>query len=1347
MNITLLTNIKYLTATMLMMVCCFAPSMLGAQVDCDVVTVTCNDAVQVSLNSQCELTFEFDMIVENPEDDGTYTVTLADENGDPIYDTNGDVITDNVITEAQVGMTIQVTATLDDCGVSCWGLATVLDKFPPSLICQDVTINCGDDLGTLMPVVTENCAGETLTFEDFDDGIMCDVIEDPAGVFTQYSSILERVWTVTDASGNTSSCTQNIFVNSASIDDVDFPNDFIVDYNIDDDCSVLDLTDVDPSMSGEPTFFSCPSLKFSYADLEFDMCGASTKMLRTWFVIDWCTGEFKEGGQNIEAFDDEGPVVQCGLTCHEIFTENGCTVDFNIPVPVNGMINGIDPVLPSYFDCSDVDFNIFIGLVDEAALGIDVNDMTDPCLEDSNDLPIEYTQVFPNANGEYIFPDATIGLYWFRYEFIDACGNQLLGNDGTPGFCTADVVVRDGTPPNAVCEGNTKVSLSGLTEVQVPATTIDDNSFDQCGEIVLYEIRRLDSPLCDNTDSAYGPYITFCCDDATGADIPVMLRVTDDSGMTDECVGFVCVTAPPPTLLCPANTTATLDCSQPYSDAGFDPLQLVTDCPTTFSQAETFNESGLNVCGVGTVIRTVTVTNSATGALVGSCNFTITVTGDGGLTSGDITCPADVNNIACTANFSPSDLGSEPTINNNSACSDIVTTYVDSEPFIDPDVQACFSITRKWTIIDWCTFDADIPNSGQFICEQQLNFNSVNGPVFTNECDNTIEVLDDDLDCEHPVILTAVAIDQDGCGLTSAIKYTYEVDLFSDGTIDATGATNDATDTYAVGCHIVTFYATDVCGNISSCETEFCVISQKDPTPICRAELVWTIGSDGTAEVWADDFNIKSESACGMDTDLTFSFTADGNTPFITLTCEDLSNGIGETFMFNIYVIDSSGRSEFCEVSLIVQDNLNVCPDLDASNAKVAGRVYDENFIGVQDFEVELADISDNEMVMDVTDEEGDYGFEGIEYYDEYMVAPVRNDLHKEGVSTLDIVLIQRHILNLAPITSPYKLIAADADHSLSITAADLVEIRKLVLDIISEYTYATSWQFIDANQNFIDDSNPWDYKTQVSIPELYIDIANAEFVAVKTGDVNNSVSFLLHGEEAEVRGSKALNITTIDQEFRAGDQVTVTLQANDAYQLFGTQFTVDFDATALTYLDYTPGQLALASDKVNTAYANKGQVAVAADLAYGQELAIGSELTTFYFTAKQDGRLSDVIDINSEMIVAEAYDTDLSVMDVVLNFSGNDADQVTGFVVYQNEPNPFTGSTVVPFYTETAAQVELEIFDAAGKTLYKTETAAAKGNNSFTINSDQIDASGVLYYRVQSGNQSQINKMISIKN
>jgi hypothetical protein len=57
-------------------------------------------------------------------------------------------------------------------------------------------------------------------------------------------------------------------------------------------------------------------------------------------------------------------------------------------------------------------------------------------------------------------------------------------------------------------------------------------------------------------------------------------------------------------------------------------------------------------------------------------------------------------------------------------------------------------------------------------------------------------------------------------------------------------------------------------------------------------------------------------------------------------------------------------------------------------------------------------------------------------------VTASRDDNHKNGVSTLDMVQIQKHLLGIVPFTDPYQFIAADVNNSQSVSTIDLVEIR-----------------------------------------------------------------------------------------------------------------------------------------------------------------------------------------------------------------------------------------------------------------------------------------------------------------
>ena len=98
-----------------------------------------------------------------------------------------------------------------------------------------------------------------------------------------------------------------------------------------------------------------------------------------------------------------------------------------------------------------------------------------------------------------------------------------------------------------------------------------------------------------------------------------------------------------------------------------------------------------------------------------------------------------------------------------------------------------------------------------------------------------------------------------------------------------------------------------------------------------------------------------------------------------------------------------------------------------------------------------------------MTDQSGKYTFSNLAKLNDYEIKPEKNTGHLDGITTLDLVIMQRHILGLKTLDSPYKLIAADINNSKSVTAADLVELRKVVLGVESEFKYNTSWRFVDA--------------------------------------------------------------------------------------------------------------------------------------------------------------------------------------------------------------------------------------------------------------------------------------------
>ena len=83
----------------------------------------------------------------------------------------------------------------------------------------------------------------------------------------------------------------------------------------------------------------------------------------------------------------------------------------------------------------------------------------------------------------------------------------------------------------------------------------------------------------------------------------------------------------------------------------------------------------------------------------------------------------------------------------------------------------------------------------------------------------------------------------------------------------------------------------------------------------------------------------------------------------------------------------------------------------------------------------------------------------------DYTLTPRRNDDVYNGVSTFDLLLISKHILNVDLLNSPYKVLAADANRSGSVSTLDLVAIRKVILRESNSFPNNTSWRFVSNSQ------------------------------------------------------------------------------------------------------------------------------------------------------------------------------------------------------------------------------------------------------------------------------------------
>jgi len=114
----------------------------------------------------------------------------------------------------------------------------------------------------------------------------------------------------------------------------------------------------------------------------------------------------------------------------------------------------------------------------------------------------------------------------------------------------------------------------------------------------------------------------------------------------------------------------------------------------------------------------------------------------------------------------------------------------------------------------------------------------------------------------------------------------------------------------------------------------------------------------------------------------------------------------------------------------------------------------------------------------------------------------------------------------------------------------------------------------------------------------------------------------------------------------------------------------------------------------------------------------------------------------------AEAYQASLDHLNVNILFTeGDNATVATSdFELLQNQPNPFVDATEISFVLPEAAAATLTIYDVSGRLLNLIEGDYAKGYNKVTVRTAELDATGVLYYQLDTDEFSATKKMIIIE-
>ncbi|MEL6867677.1 MAG: T9SS type A sorting domain-containing protein, partial [Bacteroidota bacterium] len=371
------------------------------------------------------------------------------------------------------------------------------------------------------------------------------------------------------------------------------------------------------------------------------------------------------------------------------------------------------------------------------------------------------------------------------------------------------------------------------------------------------------------------------------------------------------------------------------------------------------------------------------------------------------------------------------------------------------------------------------------------------------------------------------------------------------------------------------------------------------------------------------------------------------------------------------------------------------------------------------------------------------------------FLGPVQNQNPLNGVSTFDLVLIIRHILGIESLDSPYKLLAADANSTGSITAFDIVILRRLILFLDTQLADNTSWQFIPETFVFPNPSNP--FSTTIPNVVSWGGSSNSDtcftFISIKTGDVNgSSTNPFTSDQDSENRSSQNLSLQIDDPMLSAGQTYDIQVRAEAATELLGLQLALSYDQQAIAIEQIMPsGELADMTENNLVHLIDKNLLACSWNSAYPQKLANEAPLFTIRLKALQNGLLSDWLNIDEQYLSAEAYTEDgtkpagIALHDLQINHQATQTNTAAPNTTLLGaiQPNPANQFVQISFFLPQAQEnLQLSLLNTNGQVVKAFRGNYAEGQHQVDWEVGDLP-NGLYYYQLQTNDIQISNKMI----
>jgi gliding motility-associated-like protein len=449
-----------------------------------------------------------------------------------------------------VGVT-EVTWTVTDINGnenSCTMEIVVVDAEDPVISCpEDITLSA--EAGVCEALVTmpepdfsDNCGVESIV-NDFNN------TADGSGVYPVGTTTV--IWTVTDLSGNTSTCSVDVTVIDDQLPEIICPADIIVE-NTPGFCSA-DVTVPSPEVSDNCGIGVIENNFTSTDDASAVYPVGTTEV--TWTVFD-LHGNSATCSMNVTVVDAEDPMITCPDDVVVSNDPGQCSAFVTVPEPLSTDNCGVESVINDYNNTVNASDSYPVGTTEvkwtvtdihgntsSCVMTVVVNDVEAPEIICPVDVVVEsdgQPTTFVEVGQPTMSDNCAVEYYENSFNNTqDASGQYPLGST------IVTWTVRDVNGLTSTCEMTVTVSASSVPEITCPGDVTFITEPGECDVEVTIDQPEVDAPAgiqsvindFNNSNDASGIYPV--------GDTPVTWTVTDNNNVQVQCQMVVTVIGTP----------------------------------------------------------------------------------------------------------------------------------------------------------------------------------------------------------------------------------------------------------------------------------------------------------------------------------------------------------------------------------------------------------------------------------------------------------------------------------------------------------------------------------------------------------------------------------------------------------------------------------------------------------------------------------------------------------------------------------------------------------------------------------------------------------------------------------